>query len=91
MASRKIRKKIVAQNELPLHFLRAVRNDGQMFISHILSDGENTSAIRRDLWENMNSHLNDPPMPPYVNENGVEYSNQIRPDVYKGSPGWEEL
>ena len=78
-------------NVLPLHQVNAIRSDGQMFVFWIFTNGTNTDAIKRDLWGVLSDHLNDPPMPPTVDEDGVGWSNQVDPNAYKNSPGWEEM
>lgn len=78
-------------NVKPRHQINAVRNDGQQFCFWKHTDGTNTDAIKRDLFEELNAHLNDPAMPPTVDEDGVSWSNQVSPNSYKGAAGWEEL
>ena len=78
-------------NVLPRHQLQSVRSDGQQFAVWIYTDGENENAIKRDLFDKLNTHIDDPAMPPTVDEDGVSWPNQISPDDYKGAPGWEEI
>lgn len=80
----------IQSNPLPRHMLNAIRDDGQQFVSFIFTDGENVDAIKRDLWGKLNTHIDDPAMPPTV-EDGVEWSSQVSPDSCKGYPGWEEM
>lgn len=95
MAHRWLRTKFECKKEMqnvvgPVYFVFALRSDGQMFEAHVVSDGTNVAAIERDLRAKVMSFINDPAMPPTVDEDGNTWSNQHPLDAYKGQPGWAE-
>jgi hypothetical protein len=81
-------------------FLRALRNDGQMFETHHLdpmwrfADDRQRArlllAIHAYLATFMNTLIDDPAMPPQTAEDGEVYVPQVHPGAFAGTGDWIE-
>ena len=83
-----LREHITSEPEEYRIFLRALRDDGQLFV---VWDNKKEATTPEILRLRLDQMLNDPAMAPYRDEETGEFhSQQIPLDSYKGHKGWIE-